>query len=167
MRTSSLRQLSLSFALCALASCSFVERNTIGLFSADAMQNSEGFTSPAAQAPASEQTAMVAVEPRSAKAPANVALGTRIEVIWQIPKDPVDGFIVRYGYTTDAMKFEQRVTTGELDRYEDPKFGFVYRYVLKDIPVEKPVFVSLMAFTGSEQSTPSPVFEVAPTPIKK
>lgn len=55
---------------------------------------------------------------------------------------------------------EDKVPSAALDRFEDSKFGFVYRYVVKDVPTNKPVFVSLIAYTGSEQSAPSPVFEV-------
>ncbi|MBN8549927.1 MAG: hypothetical protein J0M12_11480 [Deltaproteobacteria bacterium] len=146
----------------SLSSCSFIERNTIGLFSADSAQ--AGFSSPQQPVPAEDGTNLsrVTVKPQAPAPTATPAPGTRVEVIWAIPKDPVDGFIIRYGYTKTELKFEEKVHGTALDRFDDPKYGFVYRYVLKNVPANTTVYVSLIAYTGNEQSAPSPVFEVAP-----
>ena len=154
-----------SLLLCiSVSSCSFLERNTIGLFSADSTQ--AGFSSPEQRPVPAEEPAALSQVTVKAQAPADTkppAPGTRVEIIWAIPKDPVDGFIVRYGFSKSDLKFEEQIASAKLDRFDDPKYGFVYRHVLKDVPVNSSVFVSLIAYTGTEKSAPSPVFEVAPT----
>lgn len=159
---------SCAFLLAALSGCNFLERNTIGLFSADSAQ--AGFKSPEVRpipAPEKSELSHVTVEAHApAVATSAPAPGTRVEVIWAIPKDPVDGFIVRYGYTKGELKFEEKVASSALDRFDDPKYGFVYRHVLKNVPTDKPVYVTLSAYHGAEVSAPSPVFEVAPTKNK-
>lgn len=147
-----------------LTACNFLERNTLGLFRADSAQ--AGFRSPeklamepAEQAPLSPVT----VQPKAIAATPAAAPGTRVEVIWAIPKDPVEGFVVRYGYSKGELKFEDKVASAALDRYDDPKHGFVYRYVLRNVPTDRSVYVTLSAYNGKDLSAPSPVFEVAPS----
>lgn len=156
-----------TLAVIVLSGCSFVERNTLGLFRADSVQ--PGFSSPglepATSAPppsVSEHTTTVTMSPRYPASGPAVELGSRVEVIWAIPQEPVDGYVVRYGYTRDDLKFEEKIPAEKLDRYEDPQYGFVYRHVLKDVPPNSTVFVSLSAYTGRNTSPPSTVFEVGP-----
>ncbi len=148
-----------------LTSCSFVERNTVGLFRNEDSQT--GFMSPAvAPAKADPQTVTVEVRPSIKNVEPPAAPNTRVEIVWEIPKDSVDGFVIRYGFSRTDLRYSERVQSAELDRMEDPKFGFVYRYVLKNMPPEKTVFVTLAAFTGALESEPSSVFEVVPVKVK-
>jgi hypothetical protein len=149
-----------------IAGCSFVERNTLGLFRADSAQ--PGFSSPelaSASGPSpasSEQATTVSIRPDAPAQNTAPVPGTRVEVIWAIPQEPVDGYIVRYGYNREDLKFEEKIASAKLDRYEDPQYGFVYRHVLKDVPPNSTVFVTLSAYTGKKISPPSPAFEVGP-----
>lgn len=152
------RLLIICITLSVFSACSFVERNTIGLFRHD--DASPGFSSTTPVAPSDPDPVSVNVQPKPEAKVETVVPGTRVEVIWEIPKDPVDGYIIRYGFNRDKLEFEEKVSSSSLDRFEDPKFGFVYRHVLKNVPPEKSVFVSLTAYTGTERSAPSPVFEV-------
>ena len=152
-------------ALLPLSSCSFVERNTIGLFRNEDSQN--GFSSPAVAAVKPDpETVAVEVRPAVKHIEPPAAPNTRVEIVWEIPKDPVDGFVIRYGFNKADLRFSEKVPSGELDRLEDPKFGFVYRFVLKNMPPERTVFVTLAAYSGREESEPSPVFEVNPIKSK-
>jgi hypothetical protein len=73
---------------------------------------------------------------------------TGIEVTWEIPSEPVDGFVIRYGEDKAKMTKEATILRSELREEQDPQYGPVYRYVLRDISSESPVYVSVAAFKG-------------------
>ena len=81
-------------------------------------------------------------------------------VIWAIPTTPVDRYTIRYGFTRDSLTESLNVTTDSLEKYQDPVHGFVYKYILKGVPEDRTIFVSLIAHTGSDSSPPSAVFEI-------
>ena len=83
-----------------------------------------------------------------------------VELLWQIPTQPVDGFVIKLGYSRDHLDKELRVTTSALERFEDPKHGYVYRYVLSDIPRTHPLYVTIAARRGDAVSAPSEIFEL-------
>lgn len=83
-----------------------------------------------------------------------------VELLWQIPTQPVDGFVIKLGYSREHLDKELRVNTSNLERFEDPKHGYVYRYVLRDIPRSHPLYVSMSAFRGENVSPASEVFEL-------
>ncbi|MBX7143760.1 MAG: hypothetical protein K1X79_04865 [Oligoflexia bacterium] len=161
----------LASLLAAQIGCGFTYRNTIGLFdSAPAKQSA--FTSPAT-APEPE-TSVVKPEPSQDTTPTTETLAqtppstatrsaiqaTQVELLWEIPKDAVDGYIIRYGLDREKLDHVKRVPASALERFEDSKLGFVYRYVLSDVPEKSSVFVSLSAFVGEHVSTQSQVLEL-------
>ena len=83
-----------------------------------------------------------------------------VELLWQIPTQPVDGFVIKLGYSRDHLDKELRVNTPDLERFEDPKHGYVYRYVLHEIPRTHPLYVSMSAFRGEVVSPASEIFEL-------
>ena len=83
-----------------------------------------------------------------------------IEVTWQIPQEPVDGLLVRYGFSKDQIKNASRIYSRDLMRYDDPKHGGVYRFVLGNVPLDRPIFITVAAFSGDRLSKPSDIFEV-------
>ena len=83
-----------------------------------------------------------------------------VEVIWAIPDSPVEQYIIQYGFSRESLNNSVTVSAANLERYEDPAHGFVYKYVLKGIPEFQTIFVSLTAQAGEETSPPSPVFEI-------
>lgn len=85
-----------------------------------------------------------------------------VEIVWQIPAEPVDGFVISYRFDNGAPGKEIRVSPGELGKYEDDKVGFVYRYLLHDIPSNRGILVSIAAFRGGEVSKPSQIVKVEP-----
>ena len=71
----------------------------------------------------------------------------------------------RYGDRRDSLTQELRVLNSELAKVNDPKYGSVYRYLLRNMPTDKSVFVSIAALhsagtDGEAVSAPSAVFEV-------
>jgi hypothetical protein len=71
-----------------------------------------------------------------------------VEVIWEIPSEPVDGFVIRYGQTRDNLSKETTILRSELREESDPNYGSIYRYAIRDIPEDQSVFVSVAAFKG-------------------
>ncbi len=85
-----------------------------------------------------------------------------IEVLWQIPEQPVDGFVIRYGYERDQLDRIVEVPADLLEKIEDPAQGIAYRYLLHDIPTEKRVYLTVSAYKDKLESEPSAVFVVEP-----
>lgn len=159
--------------------CGFAYRNTVGLF--DSQPQQAPFKSPAEQSQSGAETSSIPAEPpkvtevspsstqdsaalierapQQAKA-SSAKPSTGIELLWEIPKDGVDGYIIRYGYSREKLELSKRVPAANLERFEDAKLGFVYRYVLPDIAENSSVFVSLTAYSGDRLSQASPVFEL-------
>ncbi|MFM1849067.1 MAG: hypothetical protein RL417_2541 [Pseudomonadota bacterium] len=85
-----------------------------------------------------------------------------IEVLWEVPTEPIDGFIVRFGEAHEALTNERRLSLEDIERVEDRERGRLYRYVISDIPNAQRVFLSISAVKGAAESPPSKVFEIAP-----
>jgi hypothetical protein len=83
-----------------------------------------------------------------------------VEVLWAIPSTPVERYTIRYGYTRDSLTDSITVSTDALEKYADPTHGYVYRYLLKGIPADRTLYVSLIAHSGNESSPQSTVFEI-------
>lgn len=71
-----------------------------------------------------------------------------IEVTWIVPKESVDAFVLRYGFSKDSLNKEVRVSLSDLQKREDPDYGAVYHYVIAPIDKEAHVFVSIAAVRG-------------------
>jgi len=149
----------LALLLVLTSGCSYIERNTIGLFSGEANVVDTGATdSNSVNGSTSDADQQVATE----QIPATES---DVEIVWEIPKNPVDGYLVRYGDRRDSLTQELRVLNSELAKVNDPKYGSVYRYLLRNMPTDKSVFVSIAALhsagtDGEAVSAPSAVFEV-------
>jgi hypothetical protein len=85
-------------------------------------------------------------------APMEVAADS-VELTWEIPKQPVDAYLFRYGTAPDRLDREERVPVARLTKVDDPKFGYVYRHVLEQKEGESPIsYVSIAAIAGSVAS---------------
>lgn len=83
-----------------------------------------------------------------------------VTIVWSIPSDPVDGFVLRYGFSREKLEHSRRVAIPELTKSEDPNHGAVYRYILKDLPSDKVIFVAVTAFLQDQESPLSDTYEV-------
>ena len=89
---------------------------------------------------------------------------TKVELIWQMPQDPVDGYLISYGYGKETLDFKLKISADKLEKYQDPKNGFVYRYVLKDVSNTKNLFVAINAYKDNQVSSLSQIMEI---PVNK
>jgi len=71
-----------------------------------------------------------------------------IEVTWEVPSEPVDGFVIRYGEDRAQLAKETTILISELREERDPQYGPVYRYTIRDISSDTPLYVSVAAFKG-------------------
>lgn len=71
-----------------------------------------------------------------------------LEVTWEVPAEPVDGFVVRYGTDRNNLSRESTVFLSELREERDDTYGPVYRYTIPNIKEISPIFVSVAAFKG-------------------
>lgn len=75
-----------------------------------------------------------------------------IEVTWEVPSDPIDGFVLRYGEDRANLSKEATIFRSELREERDAQYGPVYRYILSDIPSSGMIYVSVAAFKGDAVS---------------
>jgi predicted small lipoprotein YifL len=83
-----------------------------------------------------------------------------IEVVWAIPDDSVEGYIITYGFDPSNMDRVIKLKSSNLEKFQDKNYGFVYRYVLSGIPLARTVYVSISAYNGTLVSAPSKIFKV-------
>lgn len=82
-----------------------------------------------------------------------------IEVLWETPSEPVDGFIIRYGSSRDALTKEVTISSSDIREVNDPEYGPVCRYLIRDVENAKKLFVSIAAVKGQAISNFSDVHE--------
>jgi hypothetical protein len=87
-----------------------------------------------------------------------------VEVTWEVPSEPTDGFVIRYGEDKTRLLKEVIVASSELREENDPQYGPVYRYTIKDVTHDRSIFVSIAAFRGDTVSDFSDVMEESKRP---
>lgn len=83
-----------------------------------------------------------------------------VEVIWEIPKELVDGFILKYGYDKEKLGTEVKLTLEQTPQIIHPTLGPVYRYVISAVPPDKVLYVTIAAYRGNEISAQSQAYEL-------
>ncbi|MEY4669051.1 MAG: hypothetical protein RL518_1750 [Pseudomonadota bacterium] len=82
-----------------------------------------------------------------------------IEVTWETPSEPVDGFIIRYGSSPNALTKEVTISAADIREVNDPEYGPVYRYLIRDVENAQKLFVSIAAVKGQAVSNFSDTLE--------
>lgn len=82
-----------------------------------------------------------------------------IEVLWETPSEPVDGFIIRYGSSPNSLTKEVTLSATDIKEVNDPEYGPVYRYLIRDVENAKKLYVSIAAVKGQVVSDFSEVLE--------
>jgi hypothetical protein len=87
-----------------------------------------------------------------------------IEFTWEVPSESVDGFIIRYGSSPNSLSKEITISATDIREEKDPEHGPVYRYLVRDVEGNGPLFWSIAAVTGQSISNFSDVLEVKAEP---
>lgn len=134
-----------------LSSCSFLERNTVGLLTSSEDGNKPPrFT----REKDSDDLNSVAVDELQ---PSEVA---GVEVLWSVSDEDIDGYILYYGDDSDKLTKEKRLPLDKLKKEQNTEHGTVFRYILTDVPEDESMFVSIAAYRGELVSEKSKTFEV-------
>ncbi len=85
-----------------------------------------------------------------------------VEVMWRVPTDPVEKYYILYG--TDESKLDKQVelSVKDIQKIDHPKFGPVFRYELRQVPIDKTLFISLKAENRFGVSAPTPPVRLEP-----
>jgi hypothetical protein len=92
----------------------------------------------------------------------NKALFDDVELIWEIPQKPVEGFVIEYTESGKSDYKRERVKTLDLERFDHPRYGYVYRHVLRGVRSNVPVEIMIRAFNAENTSEPSNPMIVPP-----
>jgi hypothetical protein len=90
-----------------------------------------------------------------------------ISITWEVPSEPTDGFIIRYGDNRAQLSKEVVIMTSDLREEQDSVAGPVYRYIIKNVPRDKQIFVSIAAFKGGTVSDFSEPANELPKPAQQ
>ena len=83
-----------------------------------------------------------------------------LKITWDMSSRPVDGYVIYYGFDADNLLWKEKVAVSDLGKFEDPSLGFVYKYVLKNVPANKTIVVSVAPYVGDETLEASEPFTV-------
>lgn len=156
MHLSIVRLISIVFSISCLSGCSFFENSP-------RRYHTESTTKHAKGAADLKETPPASVDIRKLESPSAANSNfSDIEVTWEVPTDPVDGFVIRYGYSQSDLQSERRIVISQLDVTDDPLHGRVYKTILREVRAHAPLFLSITAYRGDVESAPSPILEVPP-----
>ncbi len=123
------------------------------------------FTSPAGGSPSTDpagspESETIGASTLTEELIPEVARTDDIELRFAIPAEQIDGFIIYYGFSSEALSNEVRVTISELETVDQAGQGKVYRYFLRELPSNQPLFISLAAYRGEAISPKTDVVEI-------
>lgn len=84
-----------------------------------------------------------------------------VEVLWEVPLQPVEFYHVYYGTVSGQPDGYQRVGAAELEKIDDPVYGPVYRHVLRGVSRDRDLYVTLRAENRSGISETSQQIRIA------
>jgi hypothetical protein len=85
-----------------------------------------------------------------------------IEVMWQVPGEPVEEYHLYYGIDPQHLDNHIEVPVSELQKIDHPKHGPVFRYELKGVPANRAIYISMRAANKGKLSDPSPTIKIEP-----
>jgi hypothetical protein len=92
-----------------------------------------------------------------------VDLGSdEITISWVKPEVKVDGYLLRYGFSSNNLDQLKSIKASELTEVEDEQNGVLYNYVLGGIEPTKVIYFTLQSLVREALSQPTPIRIVAP-----
>lgn len=85
-----------------------------------------------------------------------------IEVLWEVPALPVQGFILRYGTDESALSGSVQLMPEKLQRVRASGGAELYRYLLPEPARDKTVYITIAAVDGAVESAPTKALAVPP-----
>lgn len=101
-----------------------------------------------------ERTTHSFERPRAIRQPA-------VEIVWKGPAGKVDRYVINYGYEESALGNKIDLQVQNLEQYEDPEYGQVFRYYLTETDPNKDLYFNIQAVTDDILSEPSRIMRVA------
>lgn len=86
----------------------------------------------------------------------------QVEVVFEVPKEPVDAFHIEWGYGPNDLTSKIRAIPTELQIGKEKGFGELYRFLIRNVLLSETVFVRIAAERSGVKSRFSQVFAVAP-----
>lgn len=83
-----------------------------------------------------------------------------VEIMWVVPAEPLDGYLIRYGFERDNLSYQLRVRWGDLTIQDTPSHGKVFVHLIESVPGNKTVYMTLSGIKDGELSSPTDVIEV-------
>ena len=147
----------------SLTGCSFIDRNFFSDSQAEVQaEKQRAFTSQQKEKPAPKTTQIDVEKLKDLEAKKAV-----VEILWAIPKEPVDSYVIKYGLDEELLDKQLSLKVAEIEKYEDEKFGFVFRHLVSDVPQDRAIFVAIASEKDGKRSEFTNVFKVNPSERKE
>lgn len=72
-------------------------------------------------------------------------LESGVELVWEIPVEPVTKYHLYFGDTPEALTLHRTVMVSDLERLQHERFGPVFRYVVTGLSKKCGLYVSIEA----------------------
>ncbi len=86
-----------------------------------------------------------------------------IVIKWLVPSEPLDGYVIRYGFSATSLEYEERLSWDKIGTITDTAKGKIFVHDLKGLPTDRTIFVSLAGIKDDKISKPTAIFSVSPT----
>ena len=96
--------------------------------------------------------------------PLDLDAAGEIEVTWAVPDESVDSYVLHYGFSREDLDQELLIDVVTLETTTNTQHQPMYRYVLRNIPVHKNVYVALSAVRAGGVSPMTDIIEVQRLP---
>lgn len=123
----------------------------------------EPFTSPpvdASATPASEPTEVKVEQLPDPQKPESKS--DAIVIKWLMPAEPVDGYVIRYGFSASDLEYEERLKWSSLLIETDQVKGKLFVHSLQGIPRHLTVYISIAGMKDDQISKPTNIFSISP-----
>lgn len=137
-------------------------------------ENSASLSSPANNAPISAALGKTELSKHAKVGEAGIneqsspeRLSSTVEIIWQVPSEPVEVYFLSYGTNPSNLDQHVELPVNKIAKRDHPAYGPVFQYELANLPSDSPVYFSLQAQNSYGTSAPTPVVKVMPEPLQR
>ncbi|MCB0324554.1 MAG: hypothetical protein KDD69_13320, partial [Bdellovibrionales bacterium] len=111
---------------------------------ADSQGETEGTDGSASAVDGTSEASAVVDEPSTPEnrqtegaPPAEARELSSVEVLWQVPGEPVEKYHLRYGLEATNLTHQVEIAVSDLEKVNHPEFGPLFRYVISSVPADR------------------------------
>ena len=96
----------------------------------------------------------------------NLKKNDSVTIKWLVPNQALDGYVIRYGFSSTSLDYEERIRWTQLAIDSDAEKRRIFIHTLRGLPADRTVFLSVAALLEDQLSAPTAIFSVQPINTK-